>query len=210
MVPMTRHKLRPLPQGPFRFFALDVETANRDPGSICQIGIACVRADRTLQTWASYINPDTDDWSASWVHNITHSTVAGARDFSEIFALLDPLLAGQIVFQHSRFDQNAIRRACGANGLILPDWNWRDSIKVAHKAWPELRGNGGFGLASLKDHLALEFRHHDGEEDARACAEVVLLAEAKTGLDFAAAKNAQKTLKPANDPRQPDLFPETL
>ena len=50
--------------------------------------------------------------------------------------------------------------------------------------WPELKGNGGHGLASLKSHLNLQFHHHDGEEDARAAAEIVLLAEKRTGLEF--------------------------
>ena len=55
---------------------------------------------------------------------------------------------------------------------------WRDSVHVARAAWPELRGNGGHGLASLKQHLGLVFEHHDAGEDARAAAEVVLRAEA--------------------------------
>ena len=38
-------------------------------------------------------------------------------------------------------------------------------------------GNGGHGLASLKQHLGLVFDHHDAGEDARAAAEVVLRAE---------------------------------
>lgn len=40
-----------------------------------------------------------------------------------------------------------------------------------------MRGNGGHGLASLKQHLGLVFEHHDAGEDARAAAEVVLRAE---------------------------------
>lgn len=58
-----------------------------------------------------------------------------------------------------------------------PAWHWQDSVTVARKAWPELKGNGGHGLASLKGHLGLSFDHHDAGEDARAAAEVVLHAE---------------------------------
>lgn len=36
------------PKGPFRFVALDVETANNDRSSICQIGVACVRPDNSI------------------------------------------------------------------------------------------------------------------------------------------------------------------
>ncbi|MEC8196914.1 MAG: exonuclease, partial [Pseudomonadota bacterium] len=52
-----------------------------------------------------------------------------------------------------------------------------DSVKIARKAWPEFRGNGGHGLGHLKKALGLQFHHHDAGEDARAAAEVVLLAE---------------------------------
>lgn len=198
----TQHTLQTLPQGPFRFFALDVETANRHASSICQIGVACVRQDGSMTTWMSYIDPETTDWSATWVHKITQDTVTGAPDFTTVLAHLRPLLDDNIVFQHSKFDQNAIRRACLLHGLDIPNWRWRDSIKAARKAWPQLREKGGFGLASLKDHLNLEFRHHDGEEDARASAEIVLLAEEQTGLDFA----VKRIKAPKHDPNQLELF----
>lgn len=50
-------------------------------------------------------------------------------------------------------------------------------MTIARAAWPGLKGNGGHGLANLKQHLGLEFQHHDAGEDARAAALVVLRAE---------------------------------
>ncbi len=167
----------PLPSGPFRFFAVDVETANSDRASICQIGIACVREDGTMETWTSLVDPQTADWSCSFVHGITAREVRGAPCFAEIFGMIDELLAGRTVYQHSSFDRSAVSAACAVAGLAAPDWDWQDSVRVARRAWPELKGNGGHGLASLKSHLGLRFRHHDAGEDARAAAEIVLLAE---------------------------------
>lgn len=198
----AEHSLHPLPKGPFRFFALDVETANRSSSSICQIGIACVRANGSMSTWMSYIDPNTKDWSASSVHKITQDTIEGAPQVPTVLAHLRSLLDGEIVFQHSRFDQNAIRRNCLLHDLDIPRWRWRDSVRVARKAWPELRNKGGFSLASLKKYLNLDFHHHDGEEDARASAEVVLLAEEETGCNFA----IKQTTKPRFDPNHLDLF----
>jgi DNA polymerase-3 subunit epsilon len=54
-------------------------------------------------------------------------------------------------------------------------------VTIARKAWPEWLGQGGHGLAHLKKQLALEFQHHDAGEDARAAAQVVLLAEERLG-----------------------------
>ena len=166
-----------IPTGEFRFIALDVETANYDRAHICQIGIACVRPDNSIETWVSYIDPVTSDWSCSRIHGINGRTVVCAPRFSQVLPLLERALLGHIVYQHSSFDQGAIGAACDRHGLTVPIWDWRDSVKVARLAWPHLKGNGGHGLASLKIHLGLQFNHHDAGEDARAAAEVVLHAE---------------------------------
>ncbi|MBL9056184.1 MAG: exonuclease [Rhodobacteraceae bacterium] len=167
----------PFPRGPFRFFALDVETANGQRGSICQIGVACVAPDNAVTTWATHVDPQTGDWSCSWVHGITAQDVRGAPVFAQVMPVLARALAGRLVYQHSGFDQRAMAAACALAGLEAPDWQWSNSVIVARKAWPELKGKGGHGLASLKSHLGLQFRHHDAGEDARAAAEVVLHAE---------------------------------
>lgn len=167
----------PFPKGPFRFFALDVETANNDRGSICQIGVACVRSDNSIETWMTYVDPQVDRWMFTYLHGISAGTVQGAPTFSEVLPVLQDALKGTTVYQHSSFDRSAIAAACGNCGLPNPQWEWRDSVHVARAAWPELRGNGGHGLASLKRHLGLVFEHHDAGEDARAAAEVVLYAE---------------------------------
>ncbi|WP_114011724.1 exonuclease domain-containing protein [Cohaesibacter intestini] len=182
----------PLPKGPFRFFALDVETANNDRSSICQIGIAGVKDSGEIETWSTYINPETSNWSCSWVHGISQKDVAHAPSFPAALSHLMPLLNGQVVFQHSSFDKSAINAACDLHRQECPDWDWRDSVLIARQAWPELKGRGGHGLKSLKQHLGLVFRHHDGEEDARAAAEVVLRAEAHLGQRLVGVKQGSK------------------
>ena len=175
--PIRQTRVTPFPKGPFRFFALDVETANNDRGSICQIGVACVRPDNSIETWMTYVDPQVDRWMFTYLHGISARTVQGAPTFAEVLPILQDALKGAVVYQHSSFDRSAIAAACGNCGLRNPQWNWRDSVHVARAAWPELRGNGGHGLASLKRHLGLVFDHHDAGEDARAAAEVVLRAE---------------------------------
>lgn len=188
-VPQTR--VTPFPKGPFRFFALDVETANNDRGSICQIGVACVRPDNSIETWMTYVDPQVDRWVFTYLHGISARTVKGAPTFAEVLPVLRDALAGQTVYQHSGFDRSAVAAACGNSGLNIPQWDWCDSVHVARAAWPELRGNGGHGLASLKLHLGLEFDHHDAGEDARAAAEVVLRAEGRQPV------RPQKSVRPS-------------
>ncbi len=170
-------RVTPFPEGPYRFFALDVETANHDRGSICQIGVACVRPDNSIDTWVTYVDPQVDRWAFTYLHGIDARKVRGAPTFAEVLPVLCETLNGATVYQHSNFDRSAVTAACRNSGLPIPLWNWLDSVAVARAAWPELRGNGGHGLANLKQHLDLVFDHHDAGEDARAAAEVVLHAE---------------------------------
>ncbi|WP_347268601.1 3'-5' exonuclease [Paracoccus sp. (in: a-proteobacteria)] len=186
----------PLPTGSFRFVSLDVETANNDRSSICQIGLAFVGVNEAITTWTSYINPQTSDWSCSRIHGITARDVADAPRFADILGLLEASLASLTIYQHSGFDRSAITAACASAGLAPPDWEWRDSVRVAQVAWPELKGNGGHGLASLKAYLGLEFRHHDAGEDAKASAQIVLLAG--RGYRPADKAKANHAIDPAN------------
>lgn len=155
------------PDGHFRFVALDVETACGDSASICQVGLACVDVRDGIHTWSTLVDPlqPFAPFNTA-LHGIGADTVRGAPSFAQLWPLLLPLLARQPLVQHSRFDERAINAACRAHGLARPRLSWHDSVTIARAAWPELKGNGGHGLASLKQHLGLDFHHHDAGEDA--------------------------------------------
>lgn len=171
--------IAPLPEGDFQFIALDVETACGDSASICQIGIACVGFDDSLLTWSTYVDPLMPFAPFNIeLHGIGPETVRDAANFAQIWPQMVPLLSRHPMVQHSRFDEYAINAACKAQGLPRPRLTWHDSVTIARKAWPELKGNGGHGLANLKQVLNLDFHHHDAGEDARAAAMVVLRAQA--------------------------------
>ena len=172
---------RDLPDGDFQFIALDVETACGDSASICQIGIACVEYNGTIQTWAAYVDPQMPFAAFNIdLHGIGPETVRDAPSFAQIWPRMRPLLARHPMVQHSRFDERALDAACDTHGLPRPRLSWHNSVTIARAAWPELKGNGGHGLANLKQVLGLDFHHHDAGEDARAAALVVLRAQAVT------------------------------
>ncbi|MGO4909250.1 3'-5' exonuclease [Pseudorhodobacter sp. W20_MBD10_FR17] len=188
MIPSSRpdfQHINRVPEGDFRFIALDVETACSDAASICQIGLACVQPDNRIQTFSMFVNPRThfDPFNIR-LHGIGPDHVADALPFHEAFETLLPLLARHHLIQHSNFDKQAINAAHRCLGLEPPPLNWSDSVRIARRAWPELKGNGGHGLANLKQLLNLQFHHHDAGEDARAAAMVVLHAEARLAMPF--------------------------
>lgn len=179
------HLAAALPEGNFRFIALDVETSCSDAASICQIGLACVRGDGTIETYATYVDPQMRFSSFNTqLHGIAAHHVAGAPRFAEAIARLSPLLERHHLIQHSSFDRRAVLAGCAQFGLPPVGWRWGDSVKIARRAWPEFIGRGGHGLAHLKRQLGLQFDHHDAGEDARAAAIVVLQAEARMQMPF--------------------------
>ena len=71
------------------FIALDVETANADMASICQIGIARYAEGKLVEEWSSLIDPeDYFDFINVDIHGITEDDVVGCPTFPEIVDIL--------------------------------------------------------------------------------------------------------------------------
>ena len=144
------------------------------------------------------VNPGTrfDSFNIQ-LHGIGPDHVQDAPRFPDALDVLLPLLTRHQLIQHSNFDKQAMNAACKFCGLDALDLRWSDSVQIARRAWPELKGNGGHGLAHLKRTLNLQFQHHDAGEDARAAAMVVLHAERHLQLSF------EELIKPAVKTRRP-------
>jgi DNA polymerase-3 subunit epsilon len=164
-----------------RFVAIDVETANPDLASICQIGIVSFEGGSVVATWQSLINPEDifDEWNVS-IHGISERDVKDAPIWPDLITDLRGLIEQQIVVCHTSFDRVALSRACEKYGLPGINCVWLDSAKVVRRAWSQF-ANKGYGLANITEALGIVFQHHVAQEDARAAGEVVLRAIADTG-----------------------------
>ena len=167
------------------FVAIDVETANQDPASICQIGAVWFADGAIRQTWVTLVDPQ--DFFSRWnvaIHGITPRAVRGAPTWPHLFGDVEGFLRDQVVVCHTFFDRNAVGRASEKHGLPEVRCTWLDSCRLARQAWPEISG-GSYGLANVARTLGIEFRHHDALEDARAAGEIVARAveESGRGLD---------------------------
>lgn len=167
-----------------QFAALDVETANEDLASICQIGVAEYEGPSLIREWKSYIDPE-DDFSAfnCSIHDIDESRVAGAPTFPAVWDLLNTLLSDRVVCSHTSFDSASVRRACAKYNLAEPACFWLDTARVARRAWPQF-AHGGYRLKDLAKFLGISFVHHDALEDAKASAQVLLSAVQETKIDI--------------------------
>ncbi|MGF1878763.1 3'-5' exoribonuclease [Photobacterium frigidiphilum] len=166
------------------FIALDVETANPDMSSICQIGIVKYKDGKVVDEWVTLVNPEDYFFFANIdVHGITEQDVEDAPTFPEVYEKLKSYLEGQIVAHHTHFDRVSISRALDAYELEHIDTKWLDTARLARRTWEEV-SKRGYGLKNVASNIiGFEFNHHDALEDAKACAKILLAASEKQGLD---------------------------
>jgi DNA polymerase III subunit epsilon len=164
------------------FVVIDVETANPNLASICQVGIAPFR-DGALQDPRRYwVDPkDYFDPINVSIHGIDEDRVRGEKTWPEVFALIAPILAGNIVVSHTAFDRAALTQACGNWKLSACEYRWLDTARVARRAWPQF-ARFGYGLANVAAAFGITYQAHDALEDARCAGEILKLAMALTGL----------------------------
>ena len=158
------------------FLAVDVETANADYSSICQIGIVKIENGQIVDKWRTLINPKTyfDPFNVS-IHGIREEDVKNAPTFKKIHKELSNRISDQITVHHMPFDKIAITRACIENNLNIIEAKWLDSAKIVRRTWEQFAYRG-YGLANIADSLKIDFQHHDALEDAITAAKVVLHA----------------------------------
>jgi len=162
------------------FVAIDVETANADLASICQIGLVGFQDGVVKQSWKTLVNPEDDfDGINVSIHGIDERTVKGAPTFPKIFHVVKENLTGIIVASHTSFDRVAMARVLEKYDLDQVECTWLDTAKVVRRAWPEL-SQKGYGLCKVANKLGIKFVHHDAEEDARAAGEILVRAIQKT------------------------------
>lgn len=158
------------------FCVIDVETANADFSSICQIGIAEFKNGILINSWQTLVNPEDyfDSLNIS-IHGITESMVKNAPYFHEVLVEIELRVNEKILFHHMPFDKVALNRACSKYELRQLSPIWVDSAKVVRRTWNEF-SSSGYGLKSITQHLGIVFNHHNALEDAIATGKVILRA----------------------------------
>lgn len=166
------------------FFSIDVETANEDYSSICQIGVAEFRNNKLVSTWESLIDPKCgfSEMNMS-IHGITPELVRGKPSFSDIYDIISGKLSGNITVHHSPFDRISMNYAAELIGKNHFNTSWLDSARIARRTWIQF-SRRGYGLKSVAYHLGIKFKHHDALNDAIAAGKIAIEAIKETGVSI--------------------------
>ena len=165
------------------FTSIDVETANADLSSICQIGIVKFVDGAIADKWSTLVDPEDEFDSINIsIHGIDEKSVKGAPILTQIESHIRRMLSDTIVACHTPFDRVAIYQAYQRYDLKPIECIWLDTARVSRRAWTQFAYQG-YGLANVAGELGIKFRHHDALEDAQTAGEILMRAVRDTGIN---------------------------
>ena len=168
------------------FVAIDVETANPDMSSICQIGMAKFVDGNLAEEWSTFVDPEDyfDEVNVS-IHGIESRMVKGQPKLPQIADRVRTTLENTVAVCHTHFDRIALARAHIKYHLSPISTSWLDSARVVRRTWKDLAWKG-YGLANVCERIGYDFKHHDALEDAKAAGYVLLAALRESQQDLEA------------------------
>ena len=93
------------------FAAIDFETANNEPTSVCSVGVVVVRNGEVVDTFYSLIQPEPNYyyyWNTR-VHGLSRKDTDTAPLFPDVWAQVEPLIEGLPLVAHNKAFANCTR-----------------------------------------------------------------------------------------------------
>lgn len=155
--------------------AIDFETANGSPASICSVGISVLEDGCPEEVYESLIRPEKNvRWFSRMnirVHGIQSQDVEDAPDFAQVYKEIVPLLEDSVVAAHNaRFDMGCLKASCLNCGLPVPRVSYFDTVELSRRVFPNLAHHR---LNDVCDYLHVELDHHKAGSDAYGCLMIV-------------------------------------
>ena len=162
------------------FIALDFETANELPISICAAGITVVRNSTIVDSKHWYIRPRDIRFTNTHIHGISPDMVADSPLFDELWesTLREMVVNNIVVAYNASFDIGCLENTLLDYGVTGPQYAVIDALKTARDTWPNLNNHK---LPTVSKHLRFPLDHHNAASDSIACANILLVAQQTYG-----------------------------
>lgn len=158
------------------FAAIDFETANEYPCSVCSVGIVIVRGGGIVDRFYSLIHPEPEyfQWFCRRVHGLGPEDTDDAPVFPEVWEKAEPLIAGlPLVAHNARFDEGCLKAVFKVYRMDYPDYEFFDTLAASRNCFGCSLPNHRLQTVAAACGYDLQ-QHHHALADAEACAHIAM------------------------------------
>lgn len=196
------------------FAAIDFETANYEPTSVCSVGIVIVRNGQITDKYYSLIKPEPNYyiWSCTHIHGLTKRDTEGAPTFPEVWKEVAPKLVLSeeeseklgmdtlpLVAHNKAFDERCLKAVFRSYMMDYPDYEFHCTLVQSRRIWPG--GKHNLDVIAARCGYDLE-NHHHALADAEACAAIAikLFSNPNTENQMESKEKVLEIMKQAGEP----------
>lgn len=156
------------------FAAIDFETANGNPCSVCSVGVVVVRNGKVEREIYRLIHPVPNYYSPGnvQVHGLTKADTEAEDTFPEVWAEISQYIEGLPLVAHfSRFDEGCLKAAYARFEMTYPQYRFYCTCTASRKYFGRSLPNHKLPTVAKACGYNLESHHH-ALADAEACAHI--------------------------------------
>jgi len=159
-----------------QFAAIDFETANYYPSSVCSVGVVIVCNGIITNKIYRLIRPEPEwySWRHTQIHGLTIDDTANEKVFPHVWEEIAPKIEGLPLIAHnSPFDESCLRAVHRVYQMDYPDYEFHCTCRASRKKFGKLLPN--HQLHTVAEHCGFDLvNHHHALADAEACAWIAL------------------------------------
>lgn len=158
------------------FAAIDFETANHYRSSICSVGVVVIRKLKIVDKIYHLVHPEPEwySWRFTQIHGLTATDTKNEKIFPQIWAEIEPKIAGlPLVAHNSPFDESCLRAAFNVYQMDYPDYKFHCTCNASRQKFGKILSNHQLKTVAAHCGYNLE-KHHHALADAEACAVIAI------------------------------------
>lgn len=160
------------------FVAIDVETANHIPTSICAIGAVKVIDKCIVDQFYHLVKPEPNWYIKKFseeIHGIYRKDTETQPCFDQVWDKLYDFIGDLPLVAHNKtFDERCIKAACRTYQIEPPQNDFYCTLSKARREIPR-KLCPSYSLPHLCEFLGIPFNnHHNALADAEACAKIAI------------------------------------
>lgn len=165
------------------FVAIDFETANGHPSSVCSVGIVVVRDGEPVSSYYNLIRPEPNFYSyfCQRVHGLGASDTDQAMSFPYVWEEVEKVIRASFSFEtdvpfvahNARFDEGCLKAVFRTYRMDYPNYRFLDTLRASRRHFGHSLPNHQLHTVAAACGYDLT-RHHHALADAEACAAIAL------------------------------------